>query len=186
MGLLQLSLTLPESYLGQLVGLLGNFNGDSSDDLLPRDHSVSVPNTSSDRRIFTDFGQTCEFVCFVLFFSCYLFIKMFKCIFCRSCWCWFSMFLLLTISLFFVLQILNRRSSVSWKQNPNHKYAIFKNTQSIFHYRFSVKCLSLNAFIWWILSTCSWFSCLFCISLFRKENLCWIKQKLFELNLISN
>ena len=41
-------------------GLLGNNNGDRSDDLQPNNGNAPVPVGSSDEKIFKDFGETCK------------------------------------------------------------------------------------------------------------------------------
>ena len=42
-------------------GLLGNYNGDPSDDLIPQGSTVSLDTaTATDRQIYYDFGETCK------------------------------------------------------------------------------------------------------------------------------
>ena len=56
-GLLSFVSSIPEEFQGMPVGLLGNFNGDSSDDLIyPNGTQLDID--SSDRMIH-DFGQSC-------------------------------------------------------------------------------------------------------------------------------
>ena len=57
---------LPESFQGKVEGLLGNYNGDLSDDLRPRDVNYSMPINSSIETIHKSFGMTCEFK-FIIF-----------------------------------------------------------------------------------------------------------------------
>ena len=57
-GLLSFVSSIPESFQGMPVGLLGNFNGDSSDDLIyPNGTQLDID--SSDRMIH-NFGQSCK------------------------------------------------------------------------------------------------------------------------------
>ena len=58
----QLDITVgaPSKFNNKTKGLMGVFNGDPSDDMLPADGGVALNrNTSSEREIFTKFGQTC-------------------------------------------------------------------------------------------------------------------------------
>lgn len=57
MRLLAISISLHESYKNTAVGLLGNFNGNDSDDFIPRG-SVNPLNNPNERTIFHEFGQT--------------------------------------------------------------------------------------------------------------------------------
>ena len=54
-----LSVTLPLSYMSQTSGLMGNYNGDPSDDLLPRGASTPISSESSLEEIHTH-GITCK------------------------------------------------------------------------------------------------------------------------------
>ena len=54
-------ISLPESYIGQTRGLMGNFNGNVSDELLPMGFPIPLPTTSSLRTIHEGFGLTCMF-----------------------------------------------------------------------------------------------------------------------------
>lgn len=47
-------------YQGETIGLMGNFNEDPADDLLPRGEAVPIPLTSSLEDIHFNFGVTCE------------------------------------------------------------------------------------------------------------------------------
>ena len=58
----QLFFSLPDTFQGVTKGLLGNFNGDTSDDLLPRSSNTPVPTDSSLQDIHFDFGVTCGFL----------------------------------------------------------------------------------------------------------------------------
>ena len=55
-----LSVTLPLSYMSQTSGLMGNYNGDTSDDLLPRGELTPIPTESSLEEIHNSFGITCK------------------------------------------------------------------------------------------------------------------------------
>lgn len=59
-GLLQMSLGMPNVFKNKTIGLLGNFNGNSFDDLKTRNGTV-IPKHANDSEIFHSFGQTCEF-----------------------------------------------------------------------------------------------------------------------------
>ena len=51
-------LTLPQSFMGQTRGLLGNYNGDSSDEFVYPNETM-LNNNASDSMIH-DFGQACK------------------------------------------------------------------------------------------------------------------------------
>ena len=53
-------ISLEDRYTGLTLGLLGNNNGDPSDDLQPNNNNAPVPVGSTDEVIFNDFGETCE------------------------------------------------------------------------------------------------------------------------------
>ena len=55
-----MKVTLPERERGRTQGLLGNYNGNSSDDLIPRGASEPIPVGSSLQEIHNQFGVTCE------------------------------------------------------------------------------------------------------------------------------
>ena len=58
----QLDITVgaPSDFNNKTKGLIGVFNGDPSDDMLPADGGMTLNrNKSSERDIFTKFGQTC-------------------------------------------------------------------------------------------------------------------------------
>ena len=55
-----LQVILPEIFSGQVQGLLGTYNGDTSDDLLPQFGDRSLPPDSSMEDIHNKFGLTCE------------------------------------------------------------------------------------------------------------------------------
>ncbi|XP_053372780.1 uncharacterized protein LOC123559692 [Mercenaria mercenaria] len=57
-GLLQMGIGMRDDYKSLTAGLLGNFNDDATDDLLPRNAVTALPNTAKEREIFQDFGQT--------------------------------------------------------------------------------------------------------------------------------
>ena len=52
--------SLPESFSGQTLGLMGNYNGDMLDDLVPRLGGDPLPLNSSLETLHWDFGVTCE------------------------------------------------------------------------------------------------------------------------------
>ena len=56
-----MKVTLPDRERGRTQGLLGNYNGNSSDDLIPRGVSEPIPVGSSLQEIHNQFGITCEF-----------------------------------------------------------------------------------------------------------------------------
>ena len=51
---------LPKQYKGLTRGLMGNYNGDISDDLIPKGSNESLPLNSSLQTIHEQFGLTCE------------------------------------------------------------------------------------------------------------------------------
>ena len=55
-----MKVTLPDRERGRTQGLLGNYNGNSSDDLIPRGASEPIPVGSSLQEIHNQFGVTCE------------------------------------------------------------------------------------------------------------------------------
>ena len=57
-----LLVSLADGYRSRTSGLMGNYNGDRSDDLLPQGSSAFVPLTSSLRDIHYRFGITCKSV----------------------------------------------------------------------------------------------------------------------------
>ena len=52
--------SLPSSYRNKTRGLMGNYNGDKSDDLIPRGENKSLPLDSNLQDIHEQFGMTCE------------------------------------------------------------------------------------------------------------------------------
>lgn len=67
---LQVIITLPQRCIGQISGLLGNFNENSSDDLIPMSSLVPLPATSSLRDIHEGFGLTCMLCINIKFSMC--------------------------------------------------------------------------------------------------------------------
>ena len=58
----QLDITVgaPTEFMNKTQGLMGVFNNDPYDDMLPADGGSALKlNRSSERAIFLDFGQTC-------------------------------------------------------------------------------------------------------------------------------
>ena len=53
-------LSLPLSFNGQTRGLLGNNNGDKTDEFIKRGNTNSLPDNLTEEQIFS-FGQTCNF-----------------------------------------------------------------------------------------------------------------------------
>ena len=53
-------ITISNKYFNRTRGLLGQFNGDTTDDLRPANSSVSLPLDSSPEMIHYQFGLTCE------------------------------------------------------------------------------------------------------------------------------
>ena len=60
-----LLVSLPIRFMSQTFGLMGNYNGDQSDDLKPHGSNRSIPLTSSLRNIHNNFGTSCKSVKFV-------------------------------------------------------------------------------------------------------------------------
>ena len=52
--------SLPTSFQGTTRGLMGSFNGDTSDDLVPRNSTEPLPLNSSLQLIHESFGVTCK------------------------------------------------------------------------------------------------------------------------------
>ena len=57
----QYIIVLPESFMSTTSGLLGNYNGEQSDDLMPRNESAVIPVDSSLEDIHNNFGISCKF-----------------------------------------------------------------------------------------------------------------------------
>lgn len=52
-----------EKYSGQVVGLMGNFDGNSTNDfVLPNGTILYGSEVDSERNIYTNFGQLCEYL----------------------------------------------------------------------------------------------------------------------------
>ena len=59
----QLDITVgaPDKFKNHTSGLMGVFNGDPTDDLLPPgENAVALSNSSSEKTIFNDFGELCK------------------------------------------------------------------------------------------------------------------------------
>ena len=55
-----LIVSLPRSFTNKTQGLMGNYNGDRSDDLIPRRDNQSLPLSSTLQEIHENFGVTCK------------------------------------------------------------------------------------------------------------------------------
>ena len=55
-----IKVSLPEEAKGMIRGLMGNFNDNPDDDLIPRGANVSLPANSTIENIHRDFGLSCE------------------------------------------------------------------------------------------------------------------------------
>ena len=55
-----LSITLPQTYKSKTTGLMGNYNGDPTDDLLPRGKVEPISSSSDVEEIHKNFGVTCK------------------------------------------------------------------------------------------------------------------------------
>ncbi len=55
-----LLISLPSSFDGTTRGLMGTYNGDTSDDLVPKSAAEPIPANSSLRDIHAAFGMTCK------------------------------------------------------------------------------------------------------------------------------
>ena len=59
-GILNFVLALPRSYMGQTRGLLGNNNGNKTDDFVMRGSTHSLPDNLTEVQIFS-FGKSCKY-----------------------------------------------------------------------------------------------------------------------------
>ena len=57
---LSVIVSLPESFRGKTRGLMGTYNGDTSDDLVPQSGTNPIPPNSTILEIHELFGTTCE------------------------------------------------------------------------------------------------------------------------------
>ncbi|XP_060592999.1 uncharacterized protein LOC132747595 [Ruditapes philippinarum] len=57
-GLLSSIFSIDARHKTHTSGLLGNFNGDASDDLIPRNSQTPIPSSSNEEAIFLNFGKT--------------------------------------------------------------------------------------------------------------------------------
>jgi len=57
---LSVVVSLPKSFRGKTRGLMGTYNGNTSDDLLPQSGTNPIPHNSSIQQIHDLFGTTCE------------------------------------------------------------------------------------------------------------------------------
>ena len=60
-GILDFVLSLPRTFMGQTRGLLGNNNGDKTDEFIIRGATHHLPDNISDANIFS-FGKSCKYV----------------------------------------------------------------------------------------------------------------------------
>ena len=58
-GIPNFVLALPPLFKSQTQGLLGNYNGDKTDEFIPRNKATALSDTISDQEIHEMFGQTC-------------------------------------------------------------------------------------------------------------------------------
>ena len=62
-----IKVSLPDGARGMARGLMGNYDGNPDDDLIPKGASVSLPTNSTVERIHYDFGLSCELLVPALF-----------------------------------------------------------------------------------------------------------------------
>ena len=68
----QLDITVgaPDTSKNETKGLMGVFNGDATDDLLPPgENAFPLSNRSTEKTIFTDFGELCKPSKYSLYYS---------------------------------------------------------------------------------------------------------------------
>lgn len=59
--ILEFSIDVPTAFRGQFKGMMGNFNGNKSDDFILPDGTVLAANdTNTERKIFENFGRECK------------------------------------------------------------------------------------------------------------------------------
>ena len=56
------SVVLPATFRGNTQGLLGNYDGDPSNDFFPQNGISSLPTTTAPDRIHDLFGLTCKYI----------------------------------------------------------------------------------------------------------------------------
>ena len=59
-GSLGFTVVVPPSWKGLTTGLMGNFNGNKSDEFLPRNKTMPLSDEISDRNLHWMFAQTCK------------------------------------------------------------------------------------------------------------------------------
>ena len=59
-GAMSFVLQVPASWKSYTKGLLGNFNGNKSDDFIPRGSKAAISGGESDRNVHFKFAQTCK------------------------------------------------------------------------------------------------------------------------------
>lgn len=61
--MLTFSTTVPDDFASQTVGLVGNFDGDDTNDfILPNGTVLTENQTRTERQIFYNFGVNCEYI----------------------------------------------------------------------------------------------------------------------------
>ena len=60
-GQLDITVSSPQEFMNKTNGLLGVFNGDPSDDLLPFNQSQALDSNSTEKLIFNNFGTSCKY-----------------------------------------------------------------------------------------------------------------------------
>ena len=59
-GAMSFVVQVPASWQNNTTGLLGNFNGNKSDDFIPRGSKTAISGNKTDRNIHFKFAQTCK------------------------------------------------------------------------------------------------------------------------------
>ena len=60
-GAMSFVVQVAASWQSYTTGLLGNYNGNKSDDFVPRGSKAAIQNSESDRNIHFKFAQTCKY-----------------------------------------------------------------------------------------------------------------------------
>ena len=64
-GQLDITVGAPEIFKNNTIGLMGLYNDDPTDDLLPPGKNVALSNDSSEMTIFTEFGELCKCILYL-------------------------------------------------------------------------------------------------------------------------